>query len=279
MTLLRHIEACNRADQAQFRGFAISGEPLGHVRAEIAAWLVAHKFAKPAAGGVGIQGGGFMAISGQLVRIVDGLSQAKLMAAPRREMTPVMPKWGLPPIAEIDRAGLPGLGLPAFGVHVNGFVRGRDGIHLWVGRRARNRLVAPGKLDHLVAGGIPSGLTAFETVIKEADEEAGLSPEIARQARPVGAITYRMALPEGLRNDTLFVYDLELPQGLTPASNDGEVEYFELWPIERVIETLRKTDDFKFNVNLVLIDFLIRHGLLDPDREPDYVEIVRGLRR
>jgi len=46
-----------------------------------------------------------------------------------------------------------------------------------------------------------------------------------------------------------------------------------------VVEILRETDDFKFNVNLVLIDFLARHGLIEPDREPDYAAVVRGLRR
>jgi hypothetical protein len=29
----------------------------------------------------------------------------------------------------------------------------------------------------------------------------------------------------------------------------------------------------------VLIDFLIRRGALDPDREPDYAALVAGLRR
>jgi hypothetical protein len=35
-------------------------------------------------------------------------------------------------------------------------------------------------------------------------------------------------------------------------------------------------DDFKFNCALVVIDFLIRHGLIAPDH-PDYVALVRGL--
>ncbi|MEC8136822.1 MAG: DUF4743 domain-containing protein, partial [Pseudomonadota bacterium] len=34
---------------------------------------------------------------------------------------------------------------------------------------------------------------------------------------------------------------------------------------------------FKFNCNLVIIDFLIRHGILDPDSEPDYTDLCRGL--
>jgi hypothetical protein len=45
-----------------------------------------------------------------------------------------------------------------------------------------------------------------------------------------------------------------------------------------VVETVRDTDDFKFNCALVVIDFLIRHGVVAPDDEPDYLTLVRGLR-
>jgi len=41
---------------------------------------------------------------------------------------------------------------------------------------------------------------------------------------------------------------------------------------------VRDTDDFKFNVNLVIIDFALRHGLVAPD-DPDYLDLVTGLRR
>jgi 8-oxo-dGTP pyrophosphatase MutT (NUDIX family) len=279
MTLLRHIEACNRFDPYDYRRFVISGHPVGWIGHERAALLVAEGLAKPGEGCIGIPGGGFIAVSAHLSRIVTALNAAKLMASPRDEMTPVLRKWGLGACAEIDRAGLPALGLLAFGVHVNGYVRTDTGLHLWIGHRARDRLVAPGKLDHLVAGGITMGYTAGETVIKEAEEEAGLSADIAARARPVGQVTYRLSLPEGLRNDTLFIYDLELPPGVVPVGNDGEVERFELMPVARVIEILRETDDFKFNVNLVLIDFLARHGLIDPDREPDYAAVIKGLRQ
>ncbi|MEO0034473.1 MAG: hypothetical protein RLZZ501_496, partial [Pseudomonadota bacterium] len=30
---------------------------------------------------------------------------------------------------------------------------------------------------------------------------------------------------------------------------------------------------------LVILDFLIRHGHLSPDHEPDYLDLVAGLRR
>jgi 8-oxo-dGTP pyrophosphatase MutT (NUDIX family) len=279
MTLLRHVEACNRFDPTDYRRFCISSHAIGWVGAESADFLEARGLAKRTEDGVGIAGGGFIGVSAHLAEITAALDEARLMAPRRGEMTPVLRKWGAGACAEIDRAGLPGLGLPAFGIHVNGFVRTDMGLHLWVGHRAKDRQVAPGKLDHLVAGGIAMGYGAAETVIKEAEEEAGLTAEIASLARPVSQVTYRLSLPEGMRNDTLFIYDLELPQGVVPVGNDGEVERFELMPIARVIEILRETDDFKFNVNLVLIDFLARHGLIDADREPDYAALINGLRQ
>jgi len=78
----------------------------------------------------------------------------------------------------------------------------------------------------------------------------------------VGRITYAMERPEGLRRDLLYCYDLELPEDFTPRAADGEVEAFELWPIGRVMQTVRDSDDFKFNVNLVLIDLFRRLQLI-----------------
>ena len=53
------------------------------------------------------------------------------------------------------------------GVHVNGFVRKAEGLQLWVGRRAKDKATAPGKLDHIVAGGQPFGLSVFDNLLKE----------------------------------------------------------------------------------------------------------------
>ena len=44
-----------------------------------------------------------------------------------------------------------------------------------------------------------------------------------------------------------------------------------------MLARIRDTGDFKFNVDLVIIDFAIRHGLIAPD-DPDYQEICEGLR-
>jgi 8-oxo-dGTP pyrophosphatase MutT (NUDIX family) len=169
-------------------------------------------------------------------------------------------------LATIDRGALPWFGIRAEGVHVNGVVHRRDGLHLWIARRAANRLIDPGKLDHIFAGGIAAGMDAEGTLVKEAAEEAGFTPDIVDHAVYAGSLRYTTLRPEGLRRDRIHCYDLVLPEDIEPVATDGEVESFELWPIDYVIEVLRDSDGFKFNVSLVLLDFLIRWQLL-PDCE------------
>jgi 8-oxo-dGTP pyrophosphatase MutT (NUDIX family) len=165
-------------------------------------------------------------------------------------------------LAQIDRGAIPSFGIQALGVHVNGLVQRADGLHVWIARRAMNKLLDPGKLDHIVAGGVPAGLSPAETLVKEAGEEAAIPPEVAALAVHVGAFGYAMERPEGLRRDWVHCYDLMLPEDFIPEAADGEVAGFELWPLARAFETVRDTDEFKFNVNLVLIDLFIRQGLI-----------------
>ncbi len=172
-----------------------------------------------------------------------------------------------PVLATLDRGALPAFGIIAQGVHVNGRVRRPDGLHLWIGWRARNKSVAPGKLDNLIAGGIPAGLSPEETLVKEAGEEASIPPELALQACRVGRVSYVMANEEGTRRDVLHCFDLDLPEDFMPCPHDDEVERFELWPVRRVLEMVRDTAEVKFNVNLVLIDLFLREGLIDPASE------------
>lgn len=167
-----------------------------------------------------------------------------------------------PVLAVLDRGALPSFGVVSEGVHVNGLVHRADGLHLWIAWRSRTKHLDPGKLDHLVAGGIPAGLSPAQTLVKEAAEEAAVPEALAATAAYVGRVSYAMERPEGLRRDRLHCYDLALPDDFDPRAADGEVELFELWPIGRVLATVRDTDDFKFNVNLVLIDLFLRLELI-----------------
>jgi hypothetical protein len=91
-------------------------------------------------------------------------------------------------------------------------------------------------------------------------------------------VSYRMETPEGARDDVLFVYDIDLPGDFVPRNTDGEIASFALMAADDVLERVRAAEDFKFNVNLVVIDFALRHGLVTPD-DPDYLDLVTGLRR
>ena len=195
----------------------------------------------------------------------------------RKELCPVMTHFGGEMQMRIDRAWLASFGVVSYGIHVNGYVDTPDGPELWIGVRAKNRQVAPGKLDNMVAGGLPVGLTLAENVIKEAAEEASVPEDIARTARPAGVITYMVDTKNGMRRDMLFVFDLKLPADFEPVNDDGEVSGFVKWPAQQALRVVDETDEFKFNVNLVLIDFAIRHGLIAPEH-PDYARLIKGLR-
>jgi 8-oxo-dGTP pyrophosphatase MutT (NUDIX family) len=253
--LLSHIAACHTAALPGARlAFHSGGHHIGYVRPELGARLtdISPSFT--------LAGNRLNLAADALPRLNEFALAAGIRV--RAEDFDVRETPDGPVLARLDRGALPSFGVIGVGVHLNGLVRRPGGVHLWVGKRAADKKLDPGKLDHLVAGGVPAGLSPFETLIKEGEEEASLPPELTAQAREVARFTYNMERPEGLRRDVIYAYDLDLPESFVPIPADGEVEHFELWPLERVYEVLSTTDDFKFNVTLVLIDLLIRQGLI-----------------
>lgn len=253
---LRHITACNNASLPGERvAFRIGGAIVGWVKPDLAGALAG--FPEIAADPAGLT----LTEPASLQRIARALAEQGLHRW-RGEAFDVRATAAGPALAQIDRGALPAFGIAAEGVHVNGLVRRADGPWLWIARRAANKALDPGKLDHIVAGGIPAGLDPFQTLIKEAAEEAAIPAELAGKAVPTGLLCYAMERAEGLRRDRLHCYDLELPEDFQPRPSDGEVESFELWPVARAFAAVRDTDDFKFNVNLVLIDLFLRTGMI-----------------
>jgi hypothetical protein len=250
------VRACNNAVLPGTRTpLLIGDQPVGFVSARITAALNLSPGIRCLPDGVVLDDG--TALAG----LARGLAERGLYRW-RGEAFDVRARPDGPVLAQIDRGAIPLFGIQAAGVHVNGLVRRADGVHLWVARRARDKLLDPGKLDHIVAGGIPAGLDAAKTLVKEAAEEATIPPDLAGAAVPVATIDYAMERAEGLRRDVVYCYDLALPADFVPRPADGEVEAFELWPIERAVGTVRTTDALKFNVNLVLVDLFVRLGLV-----------------
>ncbi|MCU0944858.1 MAG: DUF4743 domain-containing protein [Rubritepida sp.] len=261
--LMRHIAACNNTPSlAHLLPFRLGTAHVGFVTPAVAAALAGgpEGFAATAAG-LGLAAATPSAALEAAARRLAPLGLLRL----RGEAFDVRADLEGPALARLDRGAIPAFGVIGHGVHVNGLVRRADGLHVWVGVRARDKAVAPGQLDNLVGGGIPAGLDAAATLLKEAEEEASIPADLARAARRAGRITYVLSLPEGLRRDVLHVYDLELPADFVPTPNDDEVERFELWPAARLLEAVRETEAVKFNVNLVLIDLFLREGLIAPE--------------
>ncbi|KIJ63574.1 hypothetical protein HYDPIDRAFT_92194 [Hydnomerulius pinastri MD-312] len=186
---------------------------------------------------------------------------------------------------DMERSACALFGVITYGVHMTIYHEDADGsnVRIWVPTRARTKQTWPGYLDNSVAGGIPSGMSIFESIVKESMEEASIEENIVRTyAKCVGSVSYYFRTASGrLQPEVEYVYDLKVPSGVDPAPFqprplDGEVESFDLLPLDTVISKMRQ-GLFKANCAMVLIDFLIRRGYLTPDNDPDFMEIVTRL--
>ena len=280
MSFADHIRACNNYDPARFLPLLADGRRIGWLRHDNAAALARFPrvFAVEPERVRLVARGDADTVSAAVDEVVEALVVENRVPKWRDETFDVMPRWSDAPVFRLDRGAVPFFGVRAYGVHLNGYRRDAGRLHLWIGRRAPDKRVAPNKLDNMVGGGIGNGYGAAATLAKEAEEEAAIPPGLIARAVPVGAITYLMENKVGIRDGVLFVYDLEVPADFTPQNSDGEIVDFQLMAAESAVERIRASDDFKFDVNLVILDFAMRHGILRPD-DPEYLDVASGLRR
>jgi hypothetical protein len=192
MSFLDRIAECNAHDLGEFTPFTVAQRRVGWVRHGLAARLAAHHpelrlgpqalalddgLADPAARSAAMDG------------VVRAMEREGLVTGRRDEFYPVAAHVGAPALLQIERAAVPAFGIAACGVHMTGFVRKPDGIHIWVPRRARTKSTYPGMLDNTVAGGQPVGIGIFENLIKECAEEASIPEALARRALPAGSVS------------------------------------------------------------------------------------------
>jgi len=189
----------------------------------------------------------------------------------------------------VERSASPLFGVVTYGIHMTCFTKSPEssyGIKIWVPRRAKTKSTYAGMLDNTVAGGIATGEEPFESLVREADEEASLPEALVRErAKACGTITYiyirepRAGGESGLiQPECQYVFDLELPGDVVPRPNDSEVEEFYLWTVEEVQAALGR-GEFKPNCSLLILDFFIRWGILNEENERSYLEIKRRLHR
>ncbi len=279
MSYLDRINACKAPDLSAYLPFVVAEELIGYVKPDFADQL--RDF--PDTFTVGEKDLGLNnrldtpdSRTVAVGEVLEELMRRGVIPGWRGEKYKVSASFGAPALFHMERAAVAMFGTIGYGVHLNGVVEKDGDLSMWIGRRSLSKPTGPGKLDQIVAGGQPIGISLKDNLIKECAEEADIPADIAAGSFPVGAITYITERPEGLRRDVLFNYDLVLPEGFEPRNTDGEIEDFHLMSMDEVAARVRDTDDFKFNCALVVIDFLIRHGYIEPDH-PDYAELVDGL--
>jgi 8-oxo-dGTP pyrophosphatase MutT (NUDIX family) len=201
--------------------------------------------------------------------VTRALAGEGLLSAWRDERYAVAVEFGAAPLVDIERAAARYFGIRTYAVHVNGLVRNGDDLAMWLARRSPTKAIDPGLLDNLVGGGIATGYGVLDTLRKEAWEEAGIPASVAARARPEGSIDICRAQPQGLQRETVFVYDLELDADFRPANQDGEaVEHRQLTMSDaaKLIAADGGDDAVTADASLVILDCLLRHGALGPDR-------------
>lgn len=200
------------------------------------------------------------------------------------ELYPVLGLEGL----TVERYFTPLFGTISRGAHLTVFTRighSKD-LRIWVPRRSQSCFTYPGCLDTTVAGGLPAGESPLGCVIREADEEASLPEALVREkAVACGALSYIQQSAKGdggeiglIAPDLLYVYDLELDANIVCRPHDHEVQDFYLMTVEDVKETLAK-GEWKTNSAVVMLDFFIRHGIINEGNEKHYAELIMRMHR
>lgn len=277
MSLLDRIRICHRRDMAKYRPFLADGADIGWINRDLAERLQGFpRVFRAVEDGVELIPRGYEARTAAMADVVAMLRDEGLVTGWRDEAFPVATSFHAPPLFAIERAAVRAFGIRYYCVQLNGLVGAGERQQMWIGRRAMSKPIGPGKLDQIVGGGVPLGYSLAEALIKECAEEAGMTAALAGRAHSVGAITILAEEDGGLWHETLFNYDLTLPDDFVPRNTDGEVVSFELMSVAEVRSRLESSDDFLFDVVPLLADCLMRHGHLSAD-DPDYVPLAELL--
>ena len=279
MSYLDHIKRCNTFTVKKYLPFTIEGEQLGwtklsfieHIKAYDCVFEIDDKLLtfRPDLNTVEKR-------SKAIAHILQELHLKGVIDSWVNELYSISNNFSEPAHLLMERAAVSYFGVRGYGVHINGLVQKSDGLYVWIARRTKDKPFWPGKLDQIVAGGQPAGIGLIENVIKESAEEADIPDSIACKAELMSEIHYCGENSRGMNIDTLFNYDLWLPEDFIPHNTDGEVEEFMLMPLEKVAWLTDNTDEFKDNCNLVNIDLLLRLGFITKSH-PDYSEITECL--
>lgn len=135
----------------------------------------------------------------------------------------------------LERTATRPLGTVTRAVHLNAWTP--DGA-LWIAQRALTKNTDPGLWDTLVGGLVAADESSALALLRESDEEAGLSPADLAAAMPGARFLVTRHLPEGYQVEWVDITECVLPAGCAPANRDGEVVCIRTASPEEVLHML-----------------------------------------
>ena len=193
--------------------------------------------------------------------VARALAAEGALTAWRDERYAVAAQPGGAPEFELERAAARYFGVHTFAAHLNAVVGSEEDWQMWLARRSPVKPIDPGLLDNLVAGGVSSGQDAWQTLLRESGEEAGIPVALAQRSRPAAVFHVCRDVPEGLDSEILYVYDLALGADFAPRNTDGEVSEFLSLDTQALLERIAR-GEMTVEAALVAAEFLLRRGLL-----------------
>ena len=186
----------------------------------------------------------------------------------------------------IERAAAPLFGVVTYGVQLLAFQENTEGVSLWIARRKKTKRTYPSMLDSTVGGSLPTGESPFECLVRECEEEASFPEELIREkAIAVGTVNYLSISDERrggevglLCPEVQFTYEMKIPEDIIPKPGDNEAEEIMLLSIDDLKVALGKGEFTPAN-GCIVLDFFVRHGILNFENEKDYIEIASRLHR
>ncbi len=198
-------------------------------------------------------------LTGAIAQVTRALAREGAIRGWRGETCAIRAREGAAPAFHIERAATRFFGLRSSAAHLNGHTGEGAKLRILIARRAVAKAIDAGLLDTLVAGGVPSGQDAWQTLLRESGEEAGIPAALAEQARPAGVLRVCREAPEGLHSEILFVHDLALPTDFRPRNTDGEVSEFLSLEPQALLGRIAG-GEMTVEAGLVAADFLLRQA-------------------
>jgi 8-oxo-dGTP pyrophosphatase MutT (NUDIX family) len=247
-------DALDRPPQRPRQPLHWKGHAIGSVEPELLAqpalraWLASAAPLQPQAQGWAVRGDD---LSASLARIAAALRDAGLAHTWRNELLAVRDAHGQA-LGAVERAVARVLGVATEAVHLAAWAP--DG-GFWLQQRAFDKPTDPGLWDTLVGGMVPAGETHEGALPRETAEEAGLQLAQLRDLAYGGCLQVRRPAAEvrhGYVVERLHWWRAVLPEGVSPANQDGEVAGFACMPAAAVARRLAQ-GEFTLDAAAILL--------------------------